>query len=275
MSKNKGKVNIIKRLLALGVVIVGVVAVKNVDLPSVKQQLGMETSKTAVPQSTEATDLAKLDYQSGSSAVIDVNNGTSTLDPNTWTENKVQYSDLDTLNRTSIQNTAYLEKKNATNVSLRERQYIKPTGWHSNGFNSKKQVYNRGHLIAYSISKGITQDGNYDPNEKSGDQNNPKNLFTQTAFSNQQLQTVYEKKVRDALYADKKVIYQAQAIFRGDELMARGVHLQAVSTDGSLNFNVYIYNVQPDYTFNYSNGSSSKDSSMTVPALSDSPSFNN
>ena len=36
--------------------------------------------------------------------------------------------------------------------------------------------------------------------------------------------------------------------------MARGVNLQAVSTDGSLNFNVYLYNVQPGYEFNYNNG---------------------
>ncbi len=33
--------------------------------------------------------------------------------------------------------------------------------------------------------------------------------------------------------------------------MARGVQLQAVSDDGSLNFDVYIFNVQPGVSFDY------------------------
>ena len=46
--------------------------------------------------------------------------------------------------------------------------------------------------------------------------------------------------------------------------MARGINLQAVSTDGSLDFNVYIFNVQPGYQFNYQNGRASKDNSVQV-----------
>ena len=60
------------------------------------------------------------------------------------------------------------------------------------------------------------------------------------------------------------MIYQATAIFRGNELMARGVNLQAVSTDGSLDFNVYLFNVQPDFIFNYQNGRAKIDRSMRV-----------
>lgn len=63
------------------------------------------------------------------------------------------------------------------------------------------------------------------------------------------------------------MIYQATAIFNGNDRMARGVNLQAISTDGSLNFNVYIYNVQNGYKFNYSNGSAKKDSSVVVKEL--------
>src|SRR5699024_9862514 len=114
--------------------------------------------------------------------------------------------------------------------------------------------YNRGHLIAYSASAGIDQDGNYNPRNQSGDQNNPKNLFTQSAFSNQKIQTIFEAKVRISSRENKRVIYKETAIIRRNELMARGVNLQAVSTDGSLNFNVYLYNVQPGYEFNYNNG---------------------
>ena len=197
--------------------------------------------------------LANLNFKSGYKAFTVVNHNRSTLVKNSWKVNRVIYSNLDSLNRTSRPNTAFLEKRNVANDSLRVRQFVEPTGWHYNRRNGT-QIYNRGHLIAYSVSAGIDQDGNYNPRNQSGDQNNPKNLFTQSAFSNQKIQTIFEAKVRKALRQNKRVIYQATAIFRGNELMARGVNLQAVSTDGSLNFNVYLYNVQPGYEFNYNNG---------------------
>lgn len=212
---------------------------------------------------TDYQKLAKLNFKSGSKAYITVNNDHSTLIKNAWKVNRVIYANLDSLNRTSHSNTGFLEKRNVANDSLRVRQYIDPTGWHYNSRNGT-QIYNRGHLIAYSVSAGIDQNGSYNPNNQSGDQNNPKNLFTQTAFSNQKIQTIFESKVRKALRENKKVIYQATPIFRGNELMARGINLQAISTDGSLDFNVYLYNVQPDYVFNYENGRAKVDRSMQV-----------
>lgn len=212
---------------------------------------------------TDYQKLAKLDFKSGSRAYVYVNNDHSTLIRNAWKVNKVIYSNLDNLNRTSSSNTAFLEKRNVADQSLRVRQYIDPTGWHSNKRNGV-QIYNRGHLIAYSVSAGIDQDGNYNPRNKSGDQNNPKNLFTQSAFTNQKIQTIYEAKVRKALRQGDKVIYQATPIFRGNELMARGINLQAISVEGDLDFNVYIFNVQPDYVFNYNNGRARIDRNMRV-----------
>lgn len=207
--------------------------------------------------------LANLNFKSGEKAYVYVNNDKSTLIKNAWKVNKVIYSNLDSLNRTSSSNTAFLEKRNVADQSLRVRQFINPTAWHSNRRNGV-QIYNRGHLIAYSVSAGIDQDGQYNPGNKSGDQNNPKNLFTQSAFTNQKIQTIYESKVRQALRKNEKVIYQATPIFRGNELMARGINLQAISTNGDLNFNVYIYNVQPGYVFNYDNGRATRDRAMKV-----------
>ena len=46
--------------------------------------------------------------------------------------------------------------------------------------------------------------------------------------------------------------------------MARGINLQAVSSDGSLDFNVYLFNVQPGYVFNYHNGRAKVDHQMRV-----------
>lgn len=212
---------------------------------------------------TDYQKLAKLDFKSGDKVYVYVNNDHSTLIKNAWKVNKVIYSNLDSLNRTSSSNTAFLEKRNVADQSLRVRQYIDPTGWHSNKRNGI-QIYNRGHLIAYSVSAGIDQDGDYNPGNKSGDQNNPKNLFTQSAYTNQKIQTIFESKVRKALRQGDKVIYQATPIFRGNELMARGINLQAISVEGNLDFNVYIFNVQPDYVFNYNNGRARIDRNMRV-----------
>lgn len=213
--------------------------------------------------SADYRKLANLDFKSGDKAYVYVNNNKSTLIKNAWKVNKVIYSNLDNLNRTSHSNTAFLEPRNVANDSLRVRQFINPTAWHSNRENGT-QIYNRGHLIAYSVSAGIDQDGNYNPNNQSGDQNNPKNLFTQTAFSNQKIQTIFEGKVRNALKQGNKVIFQATPIFRGNELMARGINLQAISLNNNLDLNVYIYNVQPDYVFDYNNGRAKIDRNMVV-----------
>lgn len=207
--------------------------------------------------------LANLNFKSGGSSYITVNNDHSTLIKNAWRVNRVIYSDLDSLNRTSHSNTAFLQKRNVANDSLRVRQFVEPTGWHYNRRNGT-QIYNRGHLIAYSVSAGIDLAGDFNPRNLSGDQNNPKNLFTQSAFSNQRIQTMFESRIRVALRQNKKVIYQATPIFRGTELMARGINLQAVSTDGELDFNVYLFNVQPGYSFNYNNGRAKVDHEIFV-----------
>ena len=146
----------------------------------------------------------------------------------------------------------------------RVRQFVEPTAWHQK-FMDGQPIINRGHLIAYSISGGISSSGRYNPTDTSGDQNNPKNLFTQTSFSNQQVQTIFESKVRESLRRGNKVIFFAKPIFRGNELMARGIHLEAISTNKSLNFNVYLFNVQPNIQFDYSTGRSHIDRNMKVP----------
>ncbi|HAT55298.1 MAG TPA: DNA nuclease [Lactobacillus sp.] len=275
----RNRQNVVYALVAAAVIAIvfGAFTIsKGANGPVNQQQTSQTTqSHTSGEGSTKATDtadLAKLSYTSGKSAVVSVNNNRSTLNKNDWQRNHVIYSDLDNQNRTATANTAYLEAHNVANDSLRVRQYVRPTGWHQK-MDDGQAIINRGHLIAYSLSGGIDQDGNYSPDNESGDQNNPKNLFTQTAFSNQTLQTIYESKVRNALRDGKKVIYQAQAIFEGDNEMANGVHLQAISTDGQLNFNVYIFNVQPDYQFDYATGRSKVDRDMNVPTPDTSPEY--
>ena len=54
-------------------------------------------------------------------------------------------------------------------------------------------------------------------------------------------------------------MYRVTPDFRGSELVARGVLMEAQSVEdggSGLSFNVYCYNVQPGVTINYSDGSS-------------------
>ncbi len=188
-----------------------------------------------------------------SSGYQDVNDDRSTLS-NHWGFDHIHYSDLDDENR-SGKDTAYLDQQNVTNDALRQPQFVEPTGWHQEQVNGD-WIVNRGHEIAYSLSRGINVAGHYNGNDDAGDQNNPKNLFTQTAYSNQQIQTIFEADVRQALESGEKVIYQVTPVFHGSNLMASGVHMQARSTDGNLNFNVYVYNTQPGVKFDYRTGRS-------------------
>ena len=53
--------------------------------------------------------------------------------------------------------------------------------------------------------------------------------------------------------------YQVTPVFQGDELVARGVRMQAESIEdegAGVSFNVFVFNVQPGIEIDYSDGSS-------------------
>lgn len=54
----------------------------------------------------------------------------------------------------------------------------------------------------------------------------------------------YETKVLQAVKNGKTVYYELNPVFHGDNIVATGIQIRAISTDGSLDFNVFIYNVQ-------------------------------
>lgn len=60
--------------------------------------------------------------------------------------------------------------------------------------------------------------------------------------------------MRKALDKGKKVRYQVQDIYDGNNLVPSGAHIQAKSTDGSVDFNVFVPNVQSNIKINYATG---------------------
>ena len=123
---------------------------------------------------------------------------------------------------------------------------IKPTGWHTiryDGIIEDKYLYNRCHLIAYSLS---------------GENANELNLITGTRYLNVSGMLPYEIKTADYIEeTHNHVLYRVTPIFDGDNLLASGVLMEAKSVEDNgagLQFNIYAYNIQPGILIDYCDG---------------------
>lgn len=191
----------------------GVSSLLSDGIAAVKQSSGA-SSESDTQSRTASTDahsydyLADKEFKSGDKPAIQVNNGKSTLAASKWKHSKIEYGDLDNRNRTTT-DTAYLDRHNLGKSAGRTPQTWNPTGWHNQPIRvSGSRVYpqNRGHPLAYTVTFNFDDNGNYKSGEN-GSLDNPKNLTTQTAFSNQKTMQIYEGRVRDAMAHGKKVIY--------------------------------------------------------------------
>ena len=122
---------------------------------------------------------------------------------------------------------------------------IKPTGWRQNfyDFVEGEAIYNRSHLIGYQLT---------------GQNANPENLITGTRAMNADAMRPFEEDLAWYLRdSGDKVLYRVTPVFYGDELLARGVLMEARSEDeGSdgMEFCIYCYNVQPGVVIDYETG---------------------
>jgi DNA-entry nuclease len=124
---------------------------------------------------------------------------------------------------------------------------VKPTGWQTIKYNNVdgKYLYNRCHLIGYQLT---------------AENANERNLITGTRYLNVTGMLPFEDEVAEYIKeTGNHVLYRVTPQFEGDELVARGVQMEAYSVEDngeSICFNVYCYNNQPDIEINYSDGTS-------------------
>lgn len=161
-----------------------------------------------------------------------------------------EYSELDELKRCGVAFACIGEEIMPTEERGTIGQ-IKPSGWQTVKYDivDGKYLYNRCHLIGYQLS---------------GENSNEKNLITGTRHFNVMGMLPFENLVADYVKETKNhVMYRVTPVFEGDNLLAKGVQMEAFSVedDGKgVSFNVFVKNVQPGIEINYLDGTSKLES---------------
>lgn len=157
-----------------------------------------------------------------------------------------QYSPLDSLGRCGTAFACIGEDLMPTQdrESISE---VHPTGWKTAEyyFVDGGYLYNRCHLIGFQLT---------------GENANEENLITGTRYLNVEGMLPFENMTADYIKeTGNHVLYRVTPVFQGDELVARGVEMEALSVedDGEgVCFHVYVYNVQPGVEIDYATGDS-------------------
>lgn len=156
------------------------------------------------------------------------------------------YSDLDELGRCGVAYANICPELMPTEERGAIGQ-VKPSGWHTVKYDcvDGKYLYNRCHLIGYQLA---------------GENANEKNLITGTRWLNVSGMLPFENQVADYVQeTGNHVLYRVTPVFEGDDLVAGGVRMEALSVEDrgeGVCFHVYVYNVQPGVTIDYATGDS-------------------
>lgn len=124
---------------------------------------------------------------------------------------------------------------------------VKPSGWQTvkYDFVDGKYLYNRCHLIGYQLT---------------AENANEENLITGTRYFNVEGMLPFENMVADYIKeTGNHVLYRVTPVFEGDNLVASGVQMEALSVEDEgdgICYNVYCYNVQPGVEIDYATGES-------------------
>ena len=180
---------------------------------------------------------------------VEINNNIPYFESDEYTTKAFEdYSELDSLGRCG---TAYACVCTETMPTKKRGSIgqVKPSGWQTvkYDFVDGKYLYNRCHLIGYQLT---------------AENANEKNLITGTRYLNVEGMLPFENMIADYVKeTDNHVLYRVTPVFDNDNLVARGVEMEAYSVEDNgrgLSFNVFVFNIQPGVIIDYRTGNSSR-----------------
>lgn len=200
----------------------------------------------SISGTTVSFDLDAIPEFSGDPYVVINDNTPAFSESDLTTESFEEYSELDALNRCGV---AYANI--STDLMPTEDRgsigQVKPSGWQTEKYDcvDGKYLYNRCHLIGFQLT---------------GENANAENLITGTRYLNVDGMLPFENMVADYIKeTGNHVLYRVTPVFEGDNLVAKGVQMEAwsVEDDGEgICFNVFCYNNQPGVVIDYATGDS-------------------
>ena len=160
------------------------------------------------------------------------------------TEAFEKYSELDNLGRCGVA-YANICKEIMPTEERKSISEVNPSGWVQKKYNGE-YLYNRCHLIGHQLA---------------GEDANKLNLITGTKYFNVSGMLPFENNVADYIDENEEnhVLYRVTPVFKGNNLVASGVEIEAYSVEDEgqgICFNVYVYNIQPGITIDYETGKS-------------------
>ena len=135
---------------------------------------------------------------------------------------------------------------------------VRPTGFSTSKYPEEVIedlfLWNRCHIIAFELT---------------GQNDNDLNLITGTRYMNVEGMLPFENKVASylRLHKDKHVVYRVTPEYKGNDLVAQGVLIEAYSIEDngkSINFCVFCPNVQPYIDIDYATGDNKLSESYVV-----------
>lgn len=204
---------------------------------------GEET--VAAPAGGNAFSLADIPAYRGDPYVAVNNNIPYFTEDEITAASYEMYSELDSLGRCGVV-MASVGRDLMPTAPRESISSVKPTGWKNQKYDfvDGQYVYNRCHLLGFQLT---------------GENANERNLITGTRYMNVDGMLPFENMIADYVKeTGNHVVYRVTPIFEGNNLVASGVLMEAVSVeDGGdgVTFCVYCYNVQPGVDIDYSDGS--------------------
>ncbi len=205
-----------------------------------------KTPSSSVPSVDKVTPSQTPAYTSSAYVIVNNNIPNFTEAEKATTKSFEKYSNLDSSGRCGVAFSC-IGKDIMPTGERGEIGQIKPSGWQTVKYDcvDGKYLYNRCHLIGWQLT---------------GENANNKNLITGTRYMNVEGMLPFENMVDDYIEeTNNHVLYRVTPVFQGNELVARGVQIEAYSVeDGGdgICFNVYCFNVQPGVKIDYKTGHS-------------------